>query len=103
MKAAASKAIAEAIIHANETPNFLRERYWKSPTTTPTINPPPTDFTTELAEPNNSLANNPPIGKARNVGIQRSRSSVSFICRDYPTKTESMTLSNKLARILFRF
>jgi hypothetical protein len=52
-----------------------------SPTTKPTINPPPIDLATELADPKINLASSPPIGKARKVGVQRIKSSVIFMRR----------------------
>ena len=79
MRAATVAATAVATTHEVEIPYFLRDKYWMSPTTKPTINPPPTDLATELADPKINLASNPPIGKARNVGVQRSKSSVIFM------------------------
>jgi hypothetical protein len=81
MRAAKVAAIAVATTHEVEIPYFLRDKYWMSPTTKPTINPPPTDFATELADPKINLASSPPIGKARNVGVQRISSSVNFMSK----------------------
>ena len=72
MSAAITKAKAVAAIHELEIPYLLRAAYWMSPTTKPTISPPPTDFAAELADPKISLASSPPIGNAKKVGIQRS-------------------------------
>ena len=79
MRAATVAATAVATTHEVEIPYFLRDKYWMIPTTNPTTSPPPTVLATELADPKINLASSPPIGKARNVGIQRINISVIFM------------------------